>query len=135
MGKYIEVSKSQVRNLNDLTRYEFDSRYVANNKGEVFLIKSETPTKYICLQMSPFKTRDGYVEYVLTTPSGSKKHMLGHRITAGLYLKDVVGKDHVNHIDGDRANNDISNLEYVTRSENLKHSYEKLGRTPWNKKL
>ena len=34
-----------------------------------------------------------------------------------------------------RANNDISNLEYVTRSENLKHSYEKLGRTPWNKKL
>ena len=49
MGKYIEVSKSQVRNLNDLTRYEFDSRYVANSKGEVFLIKSETPTKYICL--------------------------------------------------------------------------------------
>ena len=45
MGKYVEVNKSQVRNLNDLTRYEFDSRYVANSRGEVFVIKSERPSK------------------------------------------------------------------------------------------
>lgn len=58
-----------------------------------------------------------------------KKYYYLHRIIAQKFVGDVAGLE-VNHKDGNRSNNHISNLELVTRSENQIHSYRVLGRKP-----
>lgn len=52
-----------------------------------------------------------------------------HRIVAELFLDKVDGKNYVNHKDLNKLNNDVSNLEWVTKSENSKHAkdYGRLG--------
>jgi len=50
-----------------------------------------------------------------------------HRIVAISFLTNDKEKEEVNHIDGIRTNNKLSNLEWVTRSENHKHRYDVLG--------
>jgi len=46
-----------------------------------------------------------------------------HRLLALSYLPNPENKCDVNHIDGNKSNNDLSNLEWATRSENMKHAY------------
>ena len=45
-----------------------------------------------------------------------------HRLVAETFLKQKIGFD-VNHIDGDKTNNNVDNLEWVSRSDNMKHAY------------
>ena len=74
--------------------------------------------------MRPFITRDGYVEYVLTDINKTKWHIQGQRIVAYLFIPKPDGKDYVNHKDLNRQNNKVENLEWVSHSENIKHSYD-----------
>jgi hypothetical protein len=46
-----------------------------------------------------------------------------HVLVAEAFIGPKPPKMDVNHIDGDKTNNRLENLEYVTRSENLKHSW------------
>jgi hypothetical protein len=48
-----------------------------------------------------------------------------HRLMALAFIPRIEGKDFVNHIDGNRANNNLSNLEWVTRKENVRHGVER----------
>lgn len=47
-----------------------------------------------------------------------------HRAVAMAYCPNPEGKEQVNHIDCDKANNCADNLEWVTREENMQHAYE-----------
>lgn len=58
---------------------------------------------------------------------GKPKLFLTHRLVAIHFIDNPENKPEVNHIDGNKKNNNLSNLEWVTRSENKKHSYHVLG--------
>ena len=45
-----------------------------------------------------------------------------HRLVADAFIPVVVGKDVINHIDGNKMNNSVNNLEYCTQSENVQHA-------------
>lgn len=49
-----------------------------------------------------------------------------HRLVASTFIPQIAGKDFVNHKDGNKTNNSIDNLEWVSRTENLIHSYRVL---------
>lgn len=58
-----------------------------------------------------------------------------HRLVAENFLKNTKNHICVNHIDGNKQNNSVHNLEWCTQSHNANHAY-KLGlREPWNKGL
>lgn len=60
--------------------------------------------------------------YVRVQIDGRRLFM--HRLVAAAFLAPVPGKNEVNHLDCDPGNNRVDNLEYVTPSENVRHSYD-----------
>ena len=57
---------------------------------------------------------------------------LVHRLVANAYIDNPFGKETVNHLDGNKQNNNVSNLEWATKSENQKHRYDVLGKRGHN---
>jgi hypothetical protein len=95
---------------------EYDGKYEVSNMGNVRSLKGKTKL----LQQKTLNT--GYL-YVSLTYKGKSKNKTIHRLVANAFLDKVEGKTFVNHIDGNKKNNNIENLEWVTRSENMKHAY------------
>ena len=54
--------------------------------------------------------------------------LLIHRVVASAFIQNPERKPDVNHKDGNKANNSITNLEWVTARENNLHAYRELGR-------
>lgn len=66
--------------------------------------------------------KNGYIFYNLTMPNGRRTRQYAHRLVALVYLpNDDKNKTEVNHIDGNKLNNCVDNLEWVTPTENQQH--------------
>jgi hypothetical protein len=52
----------------------------------------------------------------------NQKHFLIHRLVAAAFLPNPEGKSDVNQIDGNKANNRASNLEWMSNADNQRHS-------------
>jgi hypothetical protein len=68
--------------------------------------------------------RLGYQFIMLHVSAGVRDRRLIHRIVAQAFLSNPENKPEVNHKDLNKSNNHISNLEWNTRSENIRHSIE-----------
>lgn len=69
----------------------------------------------------PVADKDGYLRVSLSV-RGRMRIVSVHRLVATAYIPNPLGKRCVNHIDGDKANNRVANLEWATDSENWKHA-------------
>ena len=73
--------------------------------------------------MKLIRSRSGY--YVVTLClSGKQKMKSVHRIVAETFIPNPENKPQVNHIDGDKSNNCIDNLEWATAAENNEHAWK-----------
>lgn len=73
--------------------------------------------------LKPRITHDGYVWYNLHV-NGKGYSKRAHRLAAEAFVPNPLEKGTVNHIDGNKLNNSIENLEWATREEQMQHAYE-----------
>jgi len=77
----------------------------------------------------------GYIQHCISI-NGKRKIIFPHRIVALLYVDNPKNEQTVNHIDGNKINNNANNLEWCSVKENTTHAAEILKRKMWglNKK-
>ena len=71
--------------------------------------------------LKPYSHYKGYLRVDLSNKDG-KKHFKVHRLVAQAFIPNEEGKPQVNHKDGNKHNNSITNLEWVTNRENCDHA-------------
>jgi hypothetical protein len=93
--------------------------YSATNDGKIISYRNSADGR----ELSP-STTNGYEKVCLHDRAGNKKNFQLHRLIAMAFIKRKRGCNIVNHIDGNKMNNAVSNLEWTTRRGNAQH-YEK----------
>lgn len=94
-------------------------RYIVTEYGDVININTNRLLKKEV-------TNAGYLRVTLSN-SNNKKKVFIHRLVAEYYIENKDNKKFVNHKDGNKSNNNVSNLEWVTNKENMIHAIDVLG--------
>ena len=90
-----------------------ETMYYIEEDGRIF---SKHRNRYL----KPYKMKNGYWVIQL----GRHRRELIHRLVAKVYIQNINNYKEVNHKDGNKDNNHFSNLEWCTRQQNVKHSYD-----------
>jgi len=99
--------------------------YYVNDIGEVYSDKNK---RFKLLK--PNILNSGYLQYSLFI-EGKRINILAHRIIAECYLPDYNNNLQVNHINGDKKDNRIFNLEMNTSKENISNYKKSIGEKPY----
>ena len=97
----------------------YEGIYKVSPHGEIYSIKNRSI-------LSPCVNNKGY-SMVILYKRAKPKHMLVHRIVALSYIPNVDNLPQVNHIDGNKRNNNITNLEWCSNGSNQIHRIYTLG--------
>lgn len=117
----------------------YETHYEVSNLGNVRSIERMVNNRlHNGLRKSPQKllkvgkSKAGYF-IVSFCVDGVKSNQTVHRLVARAFIPNETNKPQVNHKDGNKLNNHIDNLEWVTVSENGLHAYRVLGLSAWSK--
>lgn len=99
-GLYEVSNRGRVRSVD---------RWVTGKDGKKYFYKGQT--------LKPRVDEDGYLLVTLSR-NGKKRTFQVHRLVAETWIGNPDGKPEVNHLDEDKTNNDVLNLEWTTRKEN-----------------
>lgn len=95
----------------------FEKKYKITNDGRIY-------SDYLGDFLKPFYTRGGYVRVKLNYGDRSKKFMM-HRLVAMAFIPNPENKQIVDHINRNRADNRVENLQWVTTKENCELAVER----------
>ncbi len=107
--------------INEIEGYEIFDKYGVFENGDVISYKGKEPRK-----LKPLVNKHGYPWIDLRTKDG-RGYACVNKLVALAFIPNPENKSIVNHIDGNRANSHISNLEWVLGSQDILNAY-KLGR-------
>ena len=94
---------------------DFATNYEVSNLGH---IRNRTTKKVL----KGRDTKSGYLQVSLKLNNTNKfQNQYIHRVVALIWIPNPEEKKEVNHIDGNKLNNHVENLEWCTRQENIEH--------------
>lgn len=97
-----------------------DGKFIVYSNGVVF---RKNQRGIITEAAQTYTGRRSNYATVSYTDNGKQKHFLVHRLVGEAFIPNPENKPEINHIDGNPKNNDVNNLEWVTRKENVVHAY------------
>lgn len=102
----------------------YEGLYEVSNHGRIRSLPKRGFYKTALL-----KQRDNGFGYkiCILTKNNKRRTFMVHRIVAEAFLPNTKNKKQVNHIDGNKYNNNLDNLEWCTNSENQLHKFRTLG--------
>ncbi len=106
----------------------FEGLYQVSNLGRVKSLDRKVNSRYGINRIISGKilkkliNTKGYLYVDLKRKCKGKKHLI-HRLVAQAFIPNPENKPQVNHIDGNKQNNCVSNLEWNTISENQQHAF------------
>lgn len=102
----------EVSNLGNIRSVDKVSRMPCNGERATKVVKGKL--------LKPYESGNGYFKIALVKDGKSRKHFV-HRIVADAFLQNPGNCSVVNHIDFNRRNNKVDNLEWCSQRENLLH--------------
>lgn len=106
----------------------YEGLYMVSSLGRVMSVPSAAIYGHVLAQ-SEKPPGSGYMTVCLCKDN-EKKYCRVHRLVAQAFISNTDRKPEVNHKNGNRSDNSVENLEWVTRSENELHAYRELGKKP-----
>lgn len=109
----------------------YEGFYLISNTGRIISLERRVVTKSGVVKIYPTREmtlnagKDGYVRVGLTNGEENRPFTV-HRLTALHFIKNTNPEkyDQINHLDGCKSNNNISNLEWTDNSGNQKHAFK-----------
>lgn len=114
----------------------YEGLYQVSNYGRVKNLERKIPYRF-GLRTIPERilknceNEYGYLYVRLCKETNSKKYKI-HRLVANAFIENPDNKKCVNHKDGNKKNNCVDNLEWVTHSENMQHAADNKLWVSWN---
>ena len=104
------------KTLDDFKELPINNRFLVSRDGDVI---NDTFKR----RLRVHHKKGGYTYQTI-----GKKNYLTHRLVAFTYIPNPENKPEVNHLNGIRDDNRVENLGWVTHQENIKYSFDYLGR-------
>lgn len=117
----------------------YEGKYIVSNYGEIVSLprykQNHNKKQYVQPKdiLKYINNKNGYT-YVFLCNNSKYKNIRLHKIVATAFIPNPKNLPQINHIDGNKQNNRVDNLEWCTASENIKHAY-KMGLVKNNNKI
>lgn len=105
--------KYQISNIGNVRSVDF---YVERKDGKTAFIKGRLLKQSICPK--------GYPRIKLSQGKTNQKTIRIHRIVALAFIENRENHKEINHINGNKTDNRVENLEWCTRKENMQHCWD-----------
>lgn len=110
------LKRTQLKTSDEFIPIPFAEGYGVSEAGLVINFKTGNITKGC-------KSGRGYLHFAFQKNNVRTAYKV-HKIVALLFIENPINYKEINHIDGDKHNNHVSNLEWCSRSHNVKHAFD-----------